>query len=39
MVSVTACHQIGPGSSPTTGKDFSQLIQKKLKVIINFFYI
>ena len=31
LVSVTACHQIGPGLSPTPGKDFSQLIQKKKK--------
>ena len=38
MVSVTAWHYIGPGSIPTTGKDFSQLIQRiknKNKSIIN----
>ena len=27
MVSVSACHQCGPGSSPSTGKNFSQLIK------------
>ena len=33
LVSVTACHQIGPGSGLTTGKDFSQLIQQLIIII------
>ena len=30
MVSVTACHRIGPGSNLRTGKHFSQLIRNEI---------